>query len=155
MRACRLTCTSNILLQPAYPSSKSALSAVRLEGSRTPVTPVAVSTPPPLSRISPSRSPAVSAFSFPSSEGPGATSLKAPSFDPICVSDIDERAVPAGCTGGRGGGGGGRAGGGGAEVGGFVAWLMGMVLGCRPLLAMELASEGYPALRLTRISLEC
>jgi len=47
----------------------------------------------------------VSAFAFPSSEEPGPKSLRAPSLDPFCVPDIDERTVSADGRGERGGGG--------------------------------------------------
>ena len=60
----------------------------------------------------------LSTFSFPSLEGPGPTSLRAPPPGPVCISDIDERTVSAVCAAeGGGGGGGGGADGGGGGVG--------------------------------------
>lgn len=44
-------------------------------------------------------------YIFPSQEGPGPMSLRAPSFDSICVRNIDDRTVPAddGGSGSNGG----------------------------------------------------
>lgn len=99
-----------------------------------PVAPVAIPSPSRLS-LSPVCPLSMSTFSFPSPGGPGPTSLRALSLDSFCRSDIDERTVPA-----AGGGGGG--GDGGVETGQFVFSRRVGDLGCRPLSAVNSASEG-------------
>ena len=87
----------------------------------------------------------MSAFSFPSPGGPGPISLRAPSSDSFCVSNIDERTASAaggGDDSSEEGGGDGGGGGGAAELGQLVVSRRVGHLGCRPLSAVKSASEG-------------